>query len=89
VLTAAPTGDGHVLLVQQHVAGQTLDRLDAAEVGDRLLVAIWEEVAGLRAAGIAHRDLRRANVLVDPGGRPWLLDFGFAEAAASPPAAGR
>jgi uncharacterized membrane protein YbhN (UPF0104 family)/membrane-associated phospholipid phosphatase len=84
VLTAVPTGDGHVLLVEQHVAGQTLDHLDAAQVDDRLLVAVWAEVARLRAAGIAHRDLRRANVLVDPDGRPWLLDFGFAEAAASP-----
>jgi glycosyltransferase 2 family protein len=84
VLTAAPTGEGHVLLVQQHVAGQTLDRLDAARVDDRLLVAVWAEVARLHAAGIAHRDLRGANVLIDPGGQPWLLDFGFAEAAASP-----
>jgi glycosyltransferase 2 family protein len=84
VLTAAPTGDGHVLLVQQYVPGETLDRLDAAKVDDRLLAALWAEVARLHAAGIAHRDLRLANVLVDPGGRPWLLDFGFAEAAARP-----
>jgi glycosyltransferase 2 family protein len=84
VLTAAPTGGGHVLLVQQYVAGQTLDCLDPAQVDDRLLAAVWAEVARLRAAGIAHRDLRRANVLVDQDGQPWVLDFGFAEAAASP-----
>jgi glycosyltransferase 2 family protein len=84
VLTVAPTGDGHVLLVQQHVGGETLDRLDPATVDDRLLAAVWAEVGRLRAAGIAHRDLRRANLLVDPDRRPWLLDFGFAEAAASP-----
>jgi len=84
VLTAAPTGDGHVLLVSQHVAGQTLDRLDPARVDDRLLAAVWAEVARLHAAGIAHRDLRRANLLVGLDWRPWLLDFGFAEAAASP-----
>jgi glycosyltransferase 2 family protein len=84
VLTATPTREGHVLLVQQHVAGQTLDQLDAAQVDDRLLAAVWAQVARLRAAGIAHRDLRRANVLVGPDGEPWLLDFGFAEAAASP-----
>jgi uncharacterized membrane protein YbhN (UPF0104 family)/membrane-associated phospholipid phosphatase len=83
VLTAAPTRDGHVLLIQQHVAGQTLDRLDAAKVGDRLLVAVWAQVGRLHTAGIAHRDLRGANVLVDLDGQPWLLDFGFAEAAAS------
>ena len=84
VLTAAPTGDGHVLLVQRHVAGETLDRLHPAQVDDRLLAAVWAEVARLHAARIAHRDLRRANVLVDLDSQPWLLDFGFAEAAASP-----
>jgi uncharacterized membrane protein YbhN (UPF0104 family)/membrane-associated phospholipid phosphatase len=84
VLTAAPTGAGHVLLVQQHVAGLTLDRLDPAEADDRLLAAVWAQVEKLHAARIAHRDLRQANVLVDPGGQPWLVDFGFAEAAASP-----
>ena len=84
MLTAAPTGDGHVLLVQQHVAGETLDRLPPAQVDDRLLAAVWAEVARLHAARIAHRDLRRANVLVDLDRQPWLLDFGFAEAAASP-----
>jgi len=83
VLTAAPAADGQMLLVQQYVAGQTLDRLDAAQADDRLLAAVWAEVGRLRAAGIAHRDLRRANVLVDAGGQPWLLDFGFAEAAGS------
>ncbi|HEX8133962.1 MAG TPA: lysylphosphatidylglycerol synthase domain-containing protein, partial [Actinomycetes bacterium] len=83
VLTAAPTGDGHVLLVSQHVAGQTLDRLGTSAVDDRLLAAVWAEVGRLRAAGIAHRDLRGANLLVDGDRRPWLLDFGFAEAAAS------
>ena len=41
-------------------------------------------MARLHAARIAHRDLRRANVLVDLDRQPWLLDFGFAEAAASP-----
>jgi glycosyltransferase 2 family protein len=84
VLTAAPTREGHVLLVQQHVAGQTLDRLDTARVDDRLLAAVWAEVGRLRVAGIAHRDLRHANLLVDLDGQLWLLDFGFAEAAASP-----
>jgi undecaprenyl-diphosphatase len=83
VLTATPAADGQVLLVQQHVAGQTLDRLEAGQADDRLLAAVWAEIGRLRAAGIAHRDLRRANVLVDAGGQPWLLDFGFAEAAAN------
>jgi glycosyltransferase 2 family protein len=83
VATAAPA-DGHVLLVLRHVAGQSLDRLDPATVSDRLLAAVWTQVGRLHGAGIAHRDLRLANILVDPDGQPWVLDFGFAEAAASP-----
>jgi undecaprenyl-diphosphatase len=84
VVAATPAQDGHMLLVQDYVAGQTLDRLDPARVDDGLPAAVWAEVGRLRAAGIAHRDLRLANLLVGADGRPWLLDFGFAEAAASP-----
>jgi undecaprenyl-diphosphatase len=83
VVTATPAGDSEVLLVQRHITGRTLDSLAVEQVDDRLLTALWAEVGRLHAAGIAHRDLRRANVLVDDDGRPWLLDFGFAEAAAS------
>jgi glycosyltransferase 2 family protein len=84
VVAATPAEDGQMLLVQAYVAGQTLDRLDPAALDDGLLEAVWAEVGRLRAAGIAHRDLRLANLLVDADNRPWLLDFGFAEAAASP-----
>ena len=50
---------------------------------DSLLRSLWSEVAKLHRAGIAHRDLRLANVLVDGEHRPWLVDFGYAQAAAS------
>ena len=40
-------------------------------------------MAILRKERIAHRDLRRANVFVDPDGTPWIIDFGFSELAAT------
>ena len=54
--------------------------------GERLtepqLDGIWRQVAALRAAGIAHRDLGLASVVLDGDGRAWLVDFDRAEAAA-------
>jgi undecaprenyl-diphosphatase len=79
---AAIDGDSF-LLAYDRIEGATLDKTDPAIVDDALLRQIWEQVALLRAHRIAHRDLRRANILLDPDGRPWLIDFGFAEVAAS------
>ena len=50
---------------------------------DEMLDEIWGQVAILRRFRIAHRDLRRANLLVDEDGQPWVIDFGFSEVAAS------
>jgi len=38
----------------------------------------------LHRAGIAHRSLRAANVMVSPEGLPRIVDFGFSELAATP-----
>lgn len=77
-------GDGTVLLVQQRIRGRNLADLPPAAVTDELLADLWAQVARLHAARIAHRDLRLANVLVDDDARPWLIDFGAAEATAEP-----
>ncbi|MGA9347950.1 MAG: phosphatase PAP2 family protein [Anaerolineae bacterium] len=83
VVLATQVRDGSGLLAQQRVTGRGLDSLEADEIDDVLLRKIWNQVALLRKARIAHRDLRRANILVDEQGQPWIIDFGFAEAAAS------
>ena len=46
-------------------------------------IAIWEAIADLRRHGIAHRDLRLANVFLGDDGAVWIIDFGFSEMAAS------
>ncbi len=72
------------LLVMDWVDGCSLDRLPAAQVGDDLLARLWAEAGTLHRAGIAHRSLRAANVMVGPAGRPVIADFSFSEVAATP-----
>ena len=75
--------DGTALLVMEWVDGSSLDRLPAAQISDDLLVRLWAEVDKLHRAGIAHRSLRAANVMVNQAGRPRLVDFSFSELAAT------
>jgi glycosyltransferase 2 family protein len=83
VVLAGRYGGGSGLLVQRLVPGRSLEERDPGEVADATLAATWEEVARLHRAGIAHGDLGRHSVVVDDDGRPWLVDFDHAGAAAS------
>ena len=74
---------GTALLVMDRVAGSSLDQLPAQQITDDLLQQLWAEVSKLHRAGIAHRSLRTANVMIECGGRPWLTDFSFSELAAT------
>ena len=75
--------DGTALLVMDWVDGRSLDQLPADHITDDLLVRLWAEVDKLHRAGIAHRSLRAANVMVNPAGWPTIVDFGFSELAAT------
>ena len=76
-------GGGTALLVMDRVEGSSLDRLPAQQITDDVLQQLWAEVRKLHHAGIAHRSLRTANVMIECGGRPWLTDFSFSELAAT------
>ncbi|MGY1704822.1 phosphatase PAP2 family protein [Geodermatophilus sp. SYSU D00697] len=77
VLLARGTDRGAVV-VQEYVCGRGLDDLPREQCTPALLGRVWREVALLRAARVAHHDLVTASVLVDAGGRPWIVDFGNA-----------
>jgi undecaprenyl-diphosphatase len=70
--------DRGAVVVQEFVPGQGLDELPAGELTTALLTRVWHQVALLRAARVAHHDLVAASVLVDAGGRVWVVDFGNA-----------
>lgn len=75
--------DYSMLLAQRAIEGRSLDSVDPEELTDGILTDVWQQVAILRGSGIAHRDLRLANVFLDDQNNPWIIDFGFSELAAS------
>jgi undecaprenyl-diphosphatase len=79
----ATVGSDSILLSYDLIEGTSLDRVPDEAVTEQVLRGIWEQVAILHRHRIAHRDLRRANILLDREGAPWLIDFGFSEVAAS------
>jgi len=75
--------DGTALLVMERIDGCSLEQIPAPAISDELLSGLWTEVERLHRAGIAHRGLRAANVMVDGAGRPRLTDFSFSDLAST------
>jgi len=75
--------DGSVLLTMELVAGQSLDGVPADRITDQLAGDLWREVGRLHQARIAHRSLHDANIMISNNGSPKLVDFSFAELAAT------
>ena len=76
--TVAAVGDS-VMLVFDAVAAEPLSRRPGPGLSRSLLDGVWDELATLHRAGMAHGNLGPNSVLVDGDDRPWLVDFGRAE----------
>ena len=83
LVVTTSAGDDGFLLAYERIAGDSLDRVEDEALTDEVLLKIWRSVEQMRRRRIAHRDLRLANVLLAPDGKPWFIDFGFAEIAAT------
>jgi len=76
--------DGIDFIAMEHVEGKTLDRLIPRH-GMRLnevlkyAIQIAAALARAHAAGIIHRDVKPANIMVTPDGHVKVLDFGLAK----------
>jgi undecaprenyl-diphosphatase len=82
VVALATLEDGTTLLAHRGLDAKSLDSVKAIRLRDDVLEDLWSQVALLHGAGIAHRDLRLANVMIDVEGHPWIIDFGFAQTSA-------
>jgi len=70
--------NGHLVL--EHIEGPSL-RQQEKRLADRerFFAELLETLDAMHAAGVAHGDLKRKdNVLVGPGERPYVIDFGVA-----------
>jgi eukaryotic-like serine/threonine-protein kinase len=77
--------DEGVLIVMEYVEGENLAELMARErVPAEQAAAIVKQVAAAldhaHQAGVIHRDVKPANILVTPGGKAKLVDLGIATA---------
>ena len=78
--------NGTAYIVLEYLEGPTLaaaikrqGRLPPAEVG-RVAAAVCEALAAVHGAGLLHRDVKPANILLARNDRVVLLDFGSARA---------
>jgi undecaprenyl-diphosphatase len=83
VVAITTLGDGTTLLAHRGIDATGLDTIDPSRLTDDVLADLWEQIAKLHEARIAHRDLRLANVMLDVANSPWLVDFGFAQTSAT------
>ena len=86
---ASPGGDRLVYLVMELVDGEPLSaviRREGRLAPQRTLNLLGQVAAGLaaaHAAGVVHRDVKPANLLVRPDGTVKITDFGIAWSAAN------
>jgi glycosyltransferase 2 family protein len=84
LLGVAEVDADRLALAFVRIGGSSLDDVPAERLTDDVLRGIWRLVADLHRGGIAHRDLRLANLFLADDGRAWLIDFGFGTVAALP-----
>ncbi|MEW6388743.1 MAG: protein kinase [Thermodesulfobacteriota bacterium] len=75
--------EGKVVLIQEYVAGQTLDELLGEELPpalvENIILQLIDVVAHAHRQRIMHRDIKPNNIIIQPDGTLKLLDYGAAK----------
>ncbi len=75
--------DAKVVLIQEYVAGRTLDELLGEELPqnqvESIIMQLIEVVAHAHRRRIMHRDIKPNNIILQPDGTLKLLDYGAAK----------
>jgi serine/threonine protein kinase len=91
VVTVFDVGEheGHPFIAMEYVAGETLEELIHRRAGfsipqkARLIADLCDGLASAHKAGVIHRDVKPANVMVAHDGALKIIDFGIARLAGS------
>jgi len=80
----AGVADGETYIAMELVEGQPLSAMISGdglpvEMSIRYGAQIADALAHAHEHGVVHRDLKSANVIITPAGRPKVLDFGLAK----------
>src|SRR5579859_6038988 len=82
--------DGFKFITMDFVEGQDLRALLIAngklapEQAARIMLQICRALEAAHTEGVIHRDLKPQNIMLDPSGRVYVMDFGIARSAYLP-----
>ncbi|MFF8956734.1 lysylphosphatidylglycerol synthase domain-containing protein [Streptomyces sp. NPDC014894] len=65
LIATSELGPDAVMLVYEHLGGQSLDAMDDEEITDEVIHGAWRQVKALQSRRIAHRRLNGDAILVD------------------------